>query len=247
MESKLFGEADDDWIESVTGIDTKRRLWNTYTIDDSIVPSPSFKDRFDQISRVFHLEKEAGRRIYLNLFLADIVDREEFQGKLRIFPELEMSITKVVGGKRRKLGGKHDYTIGFGQGLDPFGQKTPPKELHLVAIEGSRNWEEQNLWQCVAEAATIFRVRKDAKKAKCSVWGVLTNATDWIFIHIDEDGKLHRSDKFLLNLPYFRENEVFFIYRLLYHVVDQCFRACTPPGSEESLNAANHAENDDNQ
>ncbi|RKP15809.1 hypothetical protein ROZALSC1DRAFT_18325, partial [Rozella allomycis CSF55] len=186
------------------------------------------------------------RRIYLNLFLVDIIVREEFQGKLRIFPSWEMSITKVVGRKRRKLRGKHDYTIGFGQGWDPFGHKTPPKELPLVAIEGKRNWDGMDIWQCVAEAATIFRARKDMKKANCSVWGVLINAINWMFIHIDEDGKLYISKLFVLDVLDCTDEELLFIYRLMYHVVDQCFRACISPGSEESWSVADDVENEDN-
>ncbi|RKP16379.1 hypothetical protein ROZALSC1DRAFT_25348 [Rozella allomycis CSF55] len=62
LDSKSFGEAGPEWIESVTGIDNKRRVWNTYNIDGTIFPSSSFKAQLDQISRVFHLQKEAGRR-----------------------------------------------------------------------------------------------------------------------------------------------------------------------------------------
>lgn len=71
----------------------------------------------------------------------------------------------------------------------------PPKELHLIAIEAKTRWGEDDYWQCVAETATLYKSRKDAEKAKCSVWGVLSNATDWQFIFIDETGFLWTSEK----------------------------------------------------
>jgi hypothetical protein len=146
---------------------------------------------------------------------------------LRIFPEIEMSV-ESKGPKKRKLNGKTDYTVGFGKGIDIF-DNTPPRELHLVAIEAKNSsLDEDDLWQCVAETATLYKSRKDAGKAKCSVWGVLSNATDWKFIYIDEDGKLWRSEKYLLNLRSYDQDQVAFIYRFLYYVVNCCYEACTP-------------------
>lgn len=60
------------------------------------------------------MRREVGRRIFLNLFLSDIVLRNEFNNELRIFPEIEMSV-ESRGPKKRKLSGKTDYTIGFGK------------------------------------------------------------------------------------------------------------------------------------
>jgi hypothetical protein len=33
-----------------------------------------------------------------------------------------------------------------------------------------------DLLQCVAEAATLYKIRVDARKAKKSVWGIVSNA-----------------------------------------------------------------------
>jgi hypothetical protein len=206
LESKSFGEADAEWISSITGINTQRRRWDI-VFDESVEPSEAFKDQFIRICFPF------GEGSWTS-------------------DELEMSIIKLVGNKRRKLGGKHDYTVGFGKDL-AFGEKTTPKELHLVAIEAKRKWGQENIWKCVAEAATLYRSRKDAGKEKCSVWGILANAKNWMFIYIDEDGLLWRSDEFIINLPDYRENEVLLIYRIMYDIVKKSFDACTPTGSEE--------------
>ena len=58
------------------------------------------------------MENEAGRRIFLNLFLSDVV--VQFNGVLRIYPEqAEREMTVENQAKRRKLGGKADYIIGL--------------------------------------------------------------------------------------------------------------------------------------
>ena len=120
------------------------------------------------------------------------------------------------GPKKRKLNRKTDYAVGFGKDIDIF-DNTPPCELHLIVIEAKNSsFDVFDLEQCVAETATLYKSRKDARKAKCAVWGVLSNATDWKFIHIDEDGKLWRSKVFLLELRSYNQDQVFFIYRLLY-------------------------------
>ena len=129
-----------------------------------------------------------------------------------------LSTSVVANGKKRKLNGKTDYTIGFARDLDTF-SITHSTELHLVAIEAKCRLDEFDLWQCVAETATLYKSRKDMKKKKCAVWGVLSNAETWQFIHIDEDGKLWRSDKFLLDLREYRENQLLVIYRMLYYMI----------------------------
>jgi len=227
--SKSFGEADAEWIASVTGISYKYREWTSFTseLNETVFPSPGFQQAYENVSKAFHMRTEAGRRIFLNLFLSDIVLLPEFKNVLRIFPEIEMSV-ESSGPKKRKLNGKTDYTVGFGKDIDIF-DNTPPRELHLVAIEAKNSsLDEDDLWQCVAETATLYKSRKDAGKAKCAVWGVLSNATDWKFIHIDEEGNLWRSEKYLLNLRSYNQDQVVFIYRLLHYVVKCCYESCTP-------------------
>jgi hypothetical protein len=196
-ESKSFSEADEPWIESVCDVNCQYRKWTSYSLDNTVQPSERFKQNFIETMGVFHQLCEAGRRIFLNIFLSDIIGSSEFIKTLRIFTQVPMDVVStsvVVNGKKRKLNGKTDYTIGFSRNSDVF-DITPPNELYLVAIEAKCRLDESDLWQCVAETATLFKSRKDMKKKKCAVWGVLSNAEYWQFIHIDEDGKLWRSDK----------------------------------------------------
>jgi hypothetical protein len=206
--------------------------------DDTVQPSERFKQNFIETMGVFHLTCEAGRRIFLNIFLSDIIGSSEFIKTLRIFTEVPMDVLStsvVANGKKRKLNGKTDYTIGFARNSDVF-DITPPKELHLVAIEAKCRLDESDLWQCVAETATLYKARKDMNKSKCAVRGVLSNAETWQFIHIDEAGKLWRSEKFLLNLREYQEEQVLVIYRMLHYMIKCCFESS--PQSSPNVSAS---------
>jgi hypothetical protein len=232
-ESKSFSEADSEWIQAVTGVNTTYRKWTGYTIDVNIQPRPGFQTKFEEVARAFHQQNEAGRRIFLNLFLSDIILREEFGGALRIFPELQVTVVETNGPKKRKLNGRTDYTVGFGKGKDIF-DNTIPREVHLVAVEAKTSIGEQDLWQCVAEAASLYKTRVDAGKAKRSVWGILSNAETWKFIFIDEAGLLWRSGPFNIDLYSYTETEVLQVYRIVHYIVKCCHEACTPPPSMAS-------------
>jgi hypothetical protein len=232
-ESKSFSEADSEWIQAVTGVNTTYRKWTGYTIDVNIQPRPGFQTKFEEVARAFHQQNEAGRRIFLNLFLSDIILREEFGGALRIFPELQVTVVETNGPKKRKLNGITDYTVGFGKGKDIF-DNTIPREVHLVAVEAKTSIGDQDLWQCVAEAASLYKTRVDAGKAKRSVWGILSNAETWKFIFIDEAGLLWRSGPFNIDLCSYTETEVLQVYRIVHYIVKCCHEACTPPPSMAS-------------
>jgi hypothetical protein len=117
----------------------------TSELDESVVPPFGFQEDYENVSKAFHMRTEAGRRIFLNLFLSDIVLLPEFKNSLRIFPEIEMSV-ESSGPKKRKLNGKTDCTVGFGKDVDIF-DNTPPRELYLVAIEAKNSsMDEDDLW-----------------------------------------------------------------------------------------------------
>ncbi|KAI9344415.1 hypothetical protein BDR26DRAFT_857784 [Obelidium mucronatum] len=233
-ESKSFKEADDEWTSSVTGVDTAYRLWKPPFAP--VIPSDMFRSRFEKAVRMFHMKNEAGRRIILNEFLMDIVDNEDFNDSLKIYPELPLEVIATFGTKKRKLGGQVDYTVGYKKKNANIFSKAPPKELHLAAVEAKVDLSENDYWQCVAETAALYKSRKDAGKENCNVWGVLSNATDWQFIFIDKNGLLWRSARLNLSLHEYQEEEVSRVYGFLFYVVKCCFGACTPTASAQSLN-----------
>ncbi|KAJ3198109.1 hypothetical protein HDU67_003603, partial [Dinochytrium kinnereticum] len=216
-ESKSFSEADSDWIQSVTGVNTAYRKWTGYVIDENVHPGPEFKTAFERVGIAFHQHNEAGRRIFLNLFLSDIILRPEFEQTLRIFPELEVTVVETNGPKKRKLSGRTDYTVGFGKGMDML-DTTIPRDVHLVAVEAKTSIGEQDLRQCVAEAASLYKTRVDAGKAGKRVWGILSNAEMWKFIFIDEDGLLWQSGPFHMDLRSYDELQVLQVYRIVHYI-----------------------------
>jgi len=232
-EAMTFKDADEEWTQSVTGVDTSPRRWTSFVIDETIQPRPGFQTAFEEICKGVHQFTEAGRRFFLNLFLLDIIHRPEFEGTLRLFPELELSVTETNGAKKRKLNGRTDYTIGFGKGKDIL-SKAIPREVHLVAVEAKTSIGISDLLQCVAEAATLYKIRVDARKAKKSVWGILSNAETWRFIFIDEAGLLWKSDTLFMPLDCYDESKVFQVYRMVHYIVKCCHEACTPPPSTAS-------------
>ena len=231
--TKSFSEADSAWIQAVTGVNTDYRQWTDYVIDEAVHPGPEFKTAFERVGKAFHQQNEAGRRIFLNLFLSDIILRKEFGGALRIFPELQVTVVETNGPKKRKLSGVTDYTVGFGKGKDIF-DNTIPREVHLVAVEAKTSIGQQDLWQCVAEAASLYKTRVDAGKANKRVWGILSNATQWQFVLINEDGLLWQSEEFQLNLRSYVESKVLQVYRIVHYIVKCCNEACTLPQSTAS-------------
>ena len=82
--SKSFGEADAEWIANVTGINYKYREWTTFAseLDETVIPSPGFQLAYENVSKAFHMRTHAARRIFLNLFLSDIVLLPEFKNAL---------------------------------------------------------------------------------------------------------------------------------------------------------------------
>ena len=239
VDSKTFSEADLQWIASVCDVNCRYRKWTQFVLDENVKPSDRFKANFIETQQVFHQLNEAGRRVFLNLFLSDIVGSEPFLNNLRIFTEIPMEVlsTSVVeNGKRRRLNGKTDYTIGFGgEDLDIF-DITPPNELHLVAVEAKCSLSASDYWQCVAETATLYKSRKDKEKNKLAVWGVCSDATLWEFIHIDQKGLLFRSDKYTLDLRTYDEEKIFPIYRMLYYLVKCCYESSPPTSSTDIAN-----------
>ena len=204
IESKSFSDADSEWIEEVTGIDASYRNWTEYTIDNDVQPGPEFKTAFERVGRAFHQTSEAGRRIYINLFLSEIILRPEFENALRIFPELELTVLKTEDGKRRKLNGRADYTIGFATGKDMM-DFVVPRDIHMVAVEAKLCDVDKDLWQCIAQAATFHKYLVDDGKKDTRVWGILSTAEMWTFIYINERGQLSRSKKFVLDLRNYDE------------------------------------------
>jgi hypothetical protein len=233
--SKLFTNADRHFIEKVTGTKLCPRAW-IVPEDTKVIPSETLKQRLEAIGNVVCIYKEAGRRLVLNEFLLDILSRDEFRNALGLYPEYEFSVSALSDtAEKFQLSGVADYTIGRSDKTTRLLGKEPPKELHLVAAEAKRDWPDESFWQCVAQTAALYKSRKDARKAVCKVWGFLSNAALWTFVHIDEEGQLHAtSTPLTLQIGSYDERKVLSIYRHIYYIVKAAFDASPPPSPEES-------------
>ena len=229
---QVFSKTDKSFITKVTGVNAEWRKWNVKEeIEVKAEPSATFKSTFELNKAAFSMYNETGRRTVIDMFLRDVVGREEFK-QLQVFTEYEISL-KAVDERSQLLclSGKADYTVGHSC-ADIF-DKGPPKESHLIAVEGKRDGLEENYWQCVAQTAALHKARKDAGKARCSAWGILTNATAWRFLFINETGVLSTSEDFALDLREYNQAQVLAIYQCIYHIVGCCFKASPPPSPEK--------------
>jgi hypothetical protein len=234
--SQTFLTVDKEFVVKVTGIDAGGDFIPRWNIEAELLatvqPSPLFAEIFKQNSATFHMRTEAGRRTVLDLFLRDVLSREEFRRGLRIFPGLEFEVKSVSESEPLKLSGVADYTIGHHTSKGIF-ELDPGKELHLVAVEAKRDWAEDAYWKCVAQVAALYKSRKDAGKEKCRVWGIISNATHWKFLSINDRGVLSESREYVLELnTYCAETEV--IYRIIHRIVTLCFNTSPPSNPVEN-------------
>lgn len=221
--SKCFEEADHQWTEGVTGISSVYRRWISYELelDESIIPTPNFKENYVDVVNFVDLNSHASRLALINVYLRDIMLRPEFGNSLRVFPGIEVSVASRDG--KRSLHGKTDLAIGWHL-LD----KNPASRLRLIVAEAKNNdLEWKDMCCCTAQAAALYKSFKDLESSNCCVWGVISNASHWKFIFIDNSGELWRSKEFIIDLCRFDENLIRMVYRILYYVMKCCADACS--------------------
>jgi hypothetical protein len=239
IKSIPFTEAQAMDIAEVTGINVYHKPYTIPLLDERVVPSEDFLKQLEKNNKVWSLNSEASRRTVIDLFLRDVIVRDEFD-KMRIFCELNMSV--VDENRTKKLNGDVDYTIGYAGDM-PIDQYFPPEDSHLIVFEAKKDWPNDSHWQCIAQAATLYKTRKDQNKRNPRVWGILSNANNWKFIHINNDGQLFVSGKYFSGIPTMcTEDQISTIYRIIHHIVKQAYESSptTTPvqsalNSQESL------------
>ena len=222
-------DADQKWIEGVTGISKEYRVWTAYEseLDTSILPTPDFKECYLNVLNYFDLSSHASRFVLVSVILRDILLRAEFGKSLCIFPSVQLSVKTIVNAtSNRRLVGKTHVAIGSRESI-PEGGEPKRHNLRLIVAEARNDDSEwRDVCLCTAQIATIYKLRRDSGCSDCRVWGVITIASHWEFIHVDSTGKLWRSPVQLVELLRFDENQIFKLYRFLYHVVKCCFDSC---------------------
>ncbi|KAI8830589.1 hypothetical protein BJ741DRAFT_509615, partial [Chytriomyces cf. hyalinus JEL632] len=123
------------------------KWWTDVTLDESVYPSKSFFEQYRIKSRVWSMNSDASCRSFLDLFVQDVVGRDEFHFQLRIFCDLSTATNaQLIGRKLRKLTGKHDYIIGH-EGSTGIHDYTAPTKSHIIVVAERLAWDESDALQ----------------------------------------------------------------------------------------------------
>ncbi|KAI3662309.1 hypothetical protein MP638_001506 [Amoeboaphelidium occidentale] len=91
-----------------------------------------------------------------------------------------------------------------------------PEDAHLIVFEAKKDWPNDSHWQCIAEAATLYKTRNAQDKTSPCVWGILSNGSLFQFIHIDNDGQLYISTEYVSGIPAMcTRDSILKIYRII--------------------------------
>ena len=88
--------------------------------------------------------------------------------------------------------------------------------MNLVAIEATKR---KDLWNCFAQATSLYKIRVDAGKVKKSVWESFPMRNTGDSFLLMKNGLLWQSDPFLMSLRKYKDTEVSNVYRLVYYMV----------------------------
>ncbi|KAI3655818.1 hypothetical protein MP638_004421 [Amoeboaphelidium occidentale] len=232
QEAKLT-KATYEQIEIATGVKgTVRSIWNIDTSEykETPVPETLLKEAQRKL-RVIRLKNETAKRMLIDTFVEHAVDNSLFENKLNIYVEIDVAAESLSTDRRKKqrINGSIDYAV------FPLTDRTkdedkaiPVESLFIVVKAKAKTLAGECLRQCIAEAATVHKARKDAGKQNKQVWGVVTSGDTWRFIHIDNNGSVAVTHKYSIkSLTYdeLNENEVKEIYQVLHYVIGLAFKA----------------------
>ncbi|KAI9091461.1 hypothetical protein DFS34DRAFT_688602 [Phlyctochytrium arcticum] len=237
--SVSFGNASLDDVVWTCGVSVNSQTWvlPTAEVHDDDGPSELLVRILDKLLPIWSLNSEATRRTIIDLFLIDVLAREEFNHILRAFGEVPMEYTAAArDGKRRKLNGRVDYMIGHA-GLKHIHDYDPPKDSHLVVVEAKLEWPAQSRNQWLAEVCTLHKTRQDAGK-NSTVYGVLSNGQLWQFAMVNQKGDIFTSHEIYATLDLCATGGIREAYRWLLYVTrkaQEAWPTATPVASTESL------------
>lgn len=214
-ETTSFRKASEDCLANITDIGRDLHVWRLEPTERVLVePSEVCRERLRIFKHFFSLHNEAGVRIILDEVLVEFVGASGIA--LRVYPETSLEACSEPFMQRIK--GRADYTMGT------WAPVLPPVRYHVVAIEAKAPGGVQGgFWQCVAQVACLYKARADVKLDGSS-WGIVSDGTEWMFIHIDYKGGLWRSDTFSLKRN--EEDQAEQIHGFLNHIVQCCSRVC---------------------
>jgi hypothetical protein len=177
---------------SFRGITHFPKLWTLEPTDADLAPC---REWMRPAWHCFSNQNEAGAWSILSLVLLDVVVASGFA--LRIYP-------------KPLLEGRPGFTIG------PRTPELPPIQYHIVAIQArARGSGDERFWHCVAQVYSLYKARAEVE-LDASSWGIVSDGTEWKFIHMDNAGGLWASETYMhhdtrVNL-------------FLHHIMECCYR-----------------------
>ena len=143
------------------------------------------------------LYSENARRTLISLFIINAIEKSDEDGKLFVHEELSLSCVREENGIRYKYNGPIDFVIG----PSPVDSKLKNDCTILFVEAKTLSKLSEALGQALAQAATIFIIRKQENKGvdvHLKVYWCISDGESWRFGYITE-GKgatldVHQSD-----------------------------------------------------
>jgi DNA repair ATPase RecN len=220
-------------IKTATGVDgTKRSVWNLDVSENAAIHVlATLLEEIHRKVRVICLKNETANRMLIDTFAEHAEDNSVFQNKLNIYVEIDVAAESLSSDRRKKLriNGSIDYAVfPLNESTRDEEEATPVESLFIIVKAKAKAPASESLRQCIAAIATIHKERKDASKNNKQGWGVLTSGDIWRFVHINNEGTVAVTDKYLIRSLVFGqliENEVKVIYHVLHYVMRLAFNA----------------------
>ncbi|KAJ3013295.1 hypothetical protein HKX48_005841 [Thoreauomyces humboldtii] len=138
------------------------------------------------------MDSEAGRRTIIDFFLIAVLSLPEFNHVLEGDTERAVEVHTMTPQGRRALTGRPDYHIGhaYDRELEDRGALA----TRFTVVEAKMGpLTSSDYRQTFGGCAQVYKERRDSGLPNRRVFGATTNAEDWRFIVIDNDGACYRS------------------------------------------------------
>ncbi|KAI8916545.1 hypothetical protein DFJ77DRAFT_439792 [Powellomyces hirtus] len=194
----------EEWqIKDVFGLSIPRHAtWNP--LEDWKVPdisqlTPGYREMKERFLKYFAIERDPITRTLIDLTTLEALhhmpaDEEGSNPEpVTFFGEVALSYTSQK--KRLTFSGAGEYILGYGEA----GKSKIIENLSLVGE--AKAWDRkqisnQSMLQALTYMAIIHEKRKEAGKVSAQVMGFATNWNRWIFLRIDDDGKVSFSQDY---------------------------------------------------
>ena len=115
-----------------------------------------------------------------------------------------------------KFTGRADYVLGYH--VPRVKARNPAQNMltssgFLVVVEAKhKNWQD-GVCQCLAYIGIIHNSRKATAKVNATVFGVVSNGDHWVFLRVDNDGKVCLSGSTLRRLMFILQEHRLLVLR----------------------------------